>query len=192
MLKKTLAAAGAMMMLATAPLAFAADSVVSLDRTRLIAQTAAGKSIQTQLQNIAKGVDAELAPEGKGLETELQAIQTLTKGMTQEQVMGRADIKTRMESFGKRKNAFDVKRQKRAQELVATQNKADEEFEKAAQPILAGIIKERGALLVVDLREVVFADPKIDVTQDAITKMDAAVKNIPVTKVSLPDKPAAQ
>ena len=55
---------------------------------------------------------------------------------------------------------------------------------------LTQIIKERGAVLVVDLREVVYVDPKIDITQDAITKMDAAVKTIAVTKVNLPDKPA--
>jgi outer membrane protein len=193
MFKTGFAASLAALSLLAAPAAFAADAttVVALDRARLVAQSAAGKSIQTQLQAIGKTVDAELEPEAKGLEAELTAIQTLGKGLTMEQLQGRTDIKTRVESLNKRKNAFDLKRQKRTQEVIATQNKADEDFEKAAQPILSQIIKERGAQLVVDLREVVFVDPKIDITQDAITKMDAAVKNIPVAKVSLPDKPAA-
>lgn len=192
MFKTGFAASLAALMLFAAPAAFAAEAttVVALDRTRLVAQSAAGKSIQTQLQTIAKSVDAELEPEAKGLEAELVAIQALGKGLSVEQLKGRTDIKTRVESLNKRKNAFDQKRQKRTQEVIATQNKADEDFEKAAQPILSQIIKDRGAQLVVDLREVVFVDPKIDITQDAITKMDAAVKNIPVSKVNLPDKPA--
>lgn len=192
MFKTGLAASMAALMLFAAPAAFAEPTtVVALDRTRLVAQSAAGKSIQTQLQGIGRTVDAELEPEAKGLEAELKAIQEMGKGLSVEQLNGRADIKNRIESLNKRKAAFDQKRAKRTQEVIATQNKADEDFEKAAQPILSQIIKDRGAQLVVDLREVVFVDPKIDITQDAITKMDAAVKNIPVTKVNLPDKPAA-
>jgi len=193
MFKTALAASLAAFSLFAAPAVFAADAttVLALDRSRLIAQSAAGKSIQAQLQAIGKGVDAELEPEAKGMEAELTAIQALGKGLSMEQLQGRSDIKTRVESLNKRKNAFDQKRAKRTQEVMATQNKADEDFEKAAQPILTQIIKERGAQLVVDLREVVFVDPKIDITQDAITKMDASVKTIAVTKVNLPDKPAA-
>ncbi len=192
MFKTGFAASLAALALFAAPAAFAADqtNILALDRTRLIAQSAAGKSIQTQLQAIGKSVDAELEPEAKGLETELEAIQAMGKGLTLEQLKGRADIKAKVESLNKRKAAFDQKRGKRTQEVIATQNKADEDFEKAAQPILTQIIKERGAVLVVDLREVVYVDPKIDITQDAITKMDAAVKTIAVTKVNLPDKPA--
>ena len=192
MFKTGLAASLAALSLFAAPAVFAADAttVVALDRTRLIAQSAAGKSIQAQLQSIGKSVEAELEPEAKGLEAELESIQTLGKGLTMEQLKGRADIKAKVDSLNKRKNAFDQKRAKRTQEVIATQNKADEDFEKAAQPILSEIIKERGAQLVVDLREVVFVDPKIDITQDAITKLDAAVKTIAVTKVNLPDKPA--
>ncbi|MET0545532.1 MAG: OmpH family outer membrane protein [Caulobacterales bacterium] len=192
MFKTVLAGSVAALMLIAAPAAYAADMVLALDRSRLIAQTAAGKSIQTQLQAISKTVEAELTPEAKGLETELESIQKAGQGLTMEQLQGRNDLKTRVESLNKRKAAFDQKRGKRTQELIATQNKADVDFEKAAQPILEKIIKDRGASLVVDVREVVFVDPKIDITQDAIAKMDAAVKTIAVTKVNLPDKPAGQ
>lgn len=194
MFKTGLAASLAALTMMAAPAAFAADqsSILVLDRGRLIAQSAAGKSLQAQLETIGKGVDAELQPEAKGLQTELDALQASAKGKTVEQLKADAALKTKRDSFNTRMAAFEQKRAKRAQEMVATQNKADEDFEKAAQPILGAIIKERGGTLVVDKQDVVFADPKIDITQDAITKMDATVKTITVTKVNLPDKPAGK
>lgn len=191
MLKTVFGASLVALSLLAAPAAFAADAVLALDTARFFAQSAAGKSIQTQLQAIGKSVDAELEPEAKGLQAELASIQALGKGLTMEQANARPDIRTKMESLNKRRVAFERKGQKRQQELLATENKATEDFQTAIQPVLKQIIAERGGLVVVNSREVVFVDPKIDITQDAITKMDAAVKTIAVTKVNLPDKPAA-
>ena len=167
-----------------------AQDVIVIDQARVLATSAAGKDIQTKLQGIGDQVDRELQPEATALENEQNSLDTQTQNLTREAIEARPDLVSRIQSFQRRVVDFETKRQKRARELAATRNQALQKFEEALRPVIAEVIREANASVVLDRSQVIFAGETADKTQSVITKLDARTKTIQVSKVNLPDPPA--
>ena len=167
-----------------------AQAVIVIDQARVLATSAAGLDIQSKLQGIGEQVDRELEPEAEALETEQQSLDAQTQNLSREAIEARPDLISRIQSFQRRLVTFEQKRQKRARELAATRDQALQRFEEALRPVIAEVIRESSASVVLDRSQVIFAGEAADKTQAVITKLDAATQTIQVTKVNLPDPPA--
>lgn len=175
---------------ASGQMAATAQSVVLVfDQQAVMTQSKAGKDMEAKLNGIADAMDKELKPEDTRLDTERKSIQQLTTGLTPEQVNARADLKTRIEAYGRSAVAQEQKRSKRAAELQETQRKALEAFFAAQQPVLADIVREKNATIVLEISRAVWNAESADVTKDFIAKLDAKTPTIAVTRVTLPDPP---
>ncbi len=190
---------------AVAPIATAQGAaIVAIDDGRVLRDSKAGKDIQAKLKNIETQIRGEIEPtaksletEGKNLEAEGKGLQPKLQGKTQQQLtadtvlMGQVTaLDTKLKAYAKKMNDFQTKRATVNQEYAMTEQKALIDFNKALEPAVMEVIKEKNAQLVVSRSAVVFAADSIDVTSLVIQKLDAKTPTIAVTRQRAPAKPA--
>ncbi|MEJ1992654.1 MAG: OmpH family outer membrane protein [Maritimibacter sp.] len=86
------------------------------------------------------------------------------------------------ETFRSLALAFDAKvqnlraeRQQAQTDLQATITKAQEDFFRQVGPILGQLMRERGAVLIIDQRAILLAASDVDITEAAIERVDAVL-----------------
>ena len=146
-----------------------ASAILTVDSESLFAQSAFGRRVASQIEADSQALEAE----NRQIEAELQA---------EEQALTVQRQQVTPEAFRALADAFDEKVQRiRMQQngkARALQSKLEEErlkFLGVVGDVLEGLMAERGAVAILDVRQVFFAVRAIDVTQSAIEKVDAAV-----------------
>ena len=141
--------------------------VVELDR--LFAESAFGKRVTAEIE--AEG--AALATENRRIEAELTE---------EERALTEQRPTLSPEEFRALADAFDEKvqniRREQDAKVRAFGQRGDEErraFLAAAQPVLQALMVEANAAIMVDHRAVFLAAPSVDVTDEAITRIDAEI-----------------
>lgn len=170
--------------------AMAADAVVVVDLQRLYGESVAGKSAQAQLKAIGDNVQKELDPEAKALQAETDATWAPRfQGKSDQQMSAELDkdpaLKTKYVAYVQRRNALVQKTQLRRSELQATEQGAVQAVVEAASPDVKGAMAAKGANVVLEKGAVVWANDAVDVTTDVLSRFNARVKTVPVTKVDL-------
>ncbi|MCB1355871.1 MAG: OmpH family outer membrane protein [Maritimibacter sp.] len=143
--------------------------ILTLDRDRLYAGTLYGQRVRRELE----AASTAMAAETRAIEAALEAEE---KDLTAK----RATMAP--EAFRELASAFDDK----VQSLRAERDAAEEDLRaqiEAAQvaffnrigPVLGQLVRDRGAVLIVDRRAVLLAATNVDVTTDAIERIDAVL-----------------
>lgn len=173
-----------------APVAVAqAAVVITIDEGRILRDSRAGKDIQAKLKNIETQINGELEPTRKTLDTEGKALQTKLQGKTREAIAADAALVAQLQAYQKKANEFGQKTQVVSQEFGLTEQKALIDFNKALEPVLLEVVKEKNAQLVVSKSQVVFSADSIDATGLIISKLDARTPTINVTRQRAPAQP---
>ncbi len=104
------------------------------------------------------------------------------------------------EAFGQLADAFDEKVQRlraeqdaKTRELQRLRDRERQTFLRRISPILGEIVRERGAVVVLDRRSVFLSAESIDITQEAIDRINAAFEEdeaLPGPDAPEPDPPA--
>ncbi|WP_231582072.1 OmpH family outer membrane protein [Puniceibacterium sp. IMCC21224] len=143
--------------------------ILTIEPDRLFAESAFGKRI-----------DRELAAERAVITAENDRIAAAL--VAEEQSL--TDRRDRLEPtrFRELADAFDEKVQRlrgeqdeRARSLGTKLEEARREFLSTAQPVIEAIMRETGAALIVERRLVFISADVIDVTDDAIARIDSAI-----------------
>lgn len=180
----------ALVLAATVPTASAQEpgpiagqgGVLVLDQERLFQGSEAAARISAEFEQAT----LDLAAENRQIEAELSA---------EELELTEARPGLEPEAFRALADAFDEKVQNlraeqdaKERELAQRRDVERQEFLRAITPILAEIARERGALLIVDRRVVVLSADSIDITDEAIARIDAAFnEDPPVMPAPTPD-----
>lgn len=144
-----------------------ASAILTINQDRLYGESAWGKRATRYLADIS----AELATENRELEANL---------VSEERALTDARPTMDPEAFRKAADAFDA----RVVELRSAQDAksraigriADAErqrFYTAALPVMGEVLRERGAVVVLDSRAIFVSAESIDVTDDMIASIDA-------------------
>ena len=177
--------------LSIAPLASAQGTVVvTIDEARILRDSKAGKDVQAKLTNIETQISNELEPTRASLETEGKSLNTQLQGKTRADVAADAALVTKLTAYEKKAGDFGQARQKASQEYALTERQALVEFNKALEPVLMEVVREKNAQAVMSRNAVIYSADSIDVTTDVITKLDAATPTISVVRKRLPAQPA--
>ena len=143
------------------------SALVTLDEERLFAETLYGQRVARELDRASE----MLARENRGLELQLS---------TEEQSLTERRAGLSPEAFRALADAFDAKvtRVRREQDSKARALTRRLDLERAAfinraVPILSQILAERGAVAIIDERAVFLASERIDITAEAIRRIDA-------------------
>ena len=177
-------------LLAIAPQAFAqtttATTVIIVDQARVMRDSRAGKDVQAKVKAIGETMRNEIKPEGDALEIEEKSLNAQMTGKTPQAIQADAALRQRFESFRTRAAAYGQKRAGLARDLQATEVTAWNKFNEQLRPVLQEVINERGASIVIDRSQVVFANPSVDVTDVVIQKLDARVPTVTVARIKAP------
>ncbi len=157
--------------LATGVLAEGPVEILTIDQERLYTGSKFG-------QNILAEIDAQLRTlqtENRTIEADLEAEE---KALTDQRPT------LAPEEFRKRANDFDAKvkqirsaRDAKERDIGLQRDLAQKKFFNAAVPILAEIMRERGASAIVDRKAVLLSFERIDITEFAIARIDAQLAN---------------
>ncbi len=166
--------------------------VIVIDQSRIMRESKGGLDIQQKLQNIEAQMGQELQPEASALETEGQALQTRTNGLTQQAVAADPTLVQQLQGYQQKLQLFEQKRQIRARELQLSEQKAWGLFFQQLEPVLQEVINETGADVMLDRSQIVYNGATVDMTATAITKIDARLPTVAVTRESLQQQAQAQ
>jgi Skp family chaperone for outer membrane proteins len=98
------------------------------------------------------------------------------------------NLRSRLETFGKRVEAQQL-RQRRAQvEVQATLQKADQDLGAAIRAAAQDAMTARGAVVVLDKDSVVVNAATIDITGDVITRLNSRTPSIAVVRQRIPQQ----
>jgi Skp family chaperone for outer membrane proteins len=141
--------------------------VLTIDTDRLLAQSAIGRTLAAEVEEAAR----RLAEENRRIEAAL---------LVEERALTERRGEVSQEEFRALADAFDEKVQRlreeqdeKERELSELREDGRQRFFREAVPILSEIVRERGALVLLDRRDVFLSADSIDVTEEAIDRIDA-------------------
>lgn len=167
----------------TAPAPAAQSVIVVMDLERLRSQATAWADMQQKLKTLVDQKTAEFRAQNQAsatqFETEGRALQPLLQGQTAQQVAANPTLKTRVEAQIRRENDLRQKQQLFEASVQATAQRAEQSLMQALDPTIDQIMTQRGALVVVDRSQIAKARASVDITQEAVTRFNAASPRAP-------------
>lgn len=140
--------------------------VLVIDQDRLFAETQLGARAQADLEARAQ----ELADENQRIEAELIArereLTELRPTLTPEEFRPLAD------EFDERVERIRTEQDEKARELNRARDDARQAFFQDVAGIISGIVREKGAVVVIDRRDVFLSADRIDITDEAIERVN--------------------
>ena len=192
LIARTILVAGALLLGATAlDAAYAAPPppppggapvarILMVDLRRVLAASKVGRDLQQQMEGQKQKATNELNGEGGALEREKAQLQ-------QQAAILAPDVKARrIKDFETRAQGFQKKVQQRSLLIQGGFIKAQQQIEAALGPILQGLMRERGATILLDRSGVLLAPNAIDVTDVVIQRLDMKVSTVKLELVAPP------
>ena len=146
-----------------------ASPVLTMDQDELFERSAFGQRIRSEIE----AASTELA--GQTDRADQQQAQ-------EEQRLTELRPTTDPEAFRQMAAAFDARvvevrrtQDQKGRDLSRRPEEARQEFFRAAIPVLAEVVRERGAVAILDSRAVIISADLIDITDEAIRRIDATL-----------------
>jgi Skp family chaperone for outer membrane proteins len=154
--------------------------ILMVDVRIVMSLSKVGQDIQRQVEALKQQATRDLNGEGEALKREETQLQ-------QQAAILAPDVKARrIRDFQAKATAFQGKIQQRGGLIQGGVLKARQQIEEALGPILQGIMKERGATLLLDRSSVLLAPNAIDVTQLVIQRLDMKMSTVKVVLTAPP------
>lgn len=168
---------------AAAPATLPPPVILIVDMAQILQQAKAAKQVQSELNQQYSIYSKEVAQQ----EDELQ------KGSTelerQRTVMAPDAYNLRARELQQRYDELGKSVQAKRQALQLSLNEAMNKVKSAALEVVADIVKERKANLVLEKQAVVYEPEGMDVTADAIQRLDKKLPSVPVNLPKLDTGP---
>jgi Skp family chaperone for outer membrane proteins len=149
------------------PVVFA--SILTLDDERFFADSVFGKSVIARQERDSRA----LIDENRRIEAALEAEE---KDLTiRRTTLSREDFAPLAEAFNEKVEGIRKAQDAKTRDLQRGFDADRQRFLEAARPVLAEVMGARGAVAIIDSRAVFVGFDNIDVTDEAIARLDAAV-----------------
>ncbi|KCV83558.1 outer membrane chaperone Skp [Actibacterium atlanticum] len=169
-----------------APAPVLRSPVLTVDQEQLFNDSAYGKAMLAALEDEREA----LTMENRRIEADLIA---------EEQDLTEERPQMTPEGFREKAAAFDARvveiRQAQDSKLRALNERRDEaqkQFYAAALPIVAELVRERGAVLVLESQSVILSAQQIDITQEVIARLDQRLMSGDEDSTSAPETPSQE
>ncbi|HAY07696.1 MAG TPA: OmpH family outer membrane protein [Hyphomonas sp.] len=163
-------------------------AVMIIDEGHILTTSKAGKDMFTKLQNIENQINGELKAPAEALQAQRNTLAAKLEGKTREAIAADAALVKQVEDFQKKANDFAQKRSVLAQEYSATEQKAFVDFNKALEPVLLEVVKEKNIQVLLSRSQVVFSADAVDASDAIIAKLDQKTPSITVVRQRAPAK----
>ncbi|MBN9886403.1 OmpH family outer membrane protein [Pelagibaca abyssi] len=145
------------------------SQILTVEIDRLFAESAYGQRITQMLETEG----AEIAAENRRIEAELTAEE---KDLTEKRAtLSPSDFRALAEAFDQKVQELRREQDTKARALGNLSEERRRQFLSAAEPVLAQLMREAGAAVILDKRTVFLSAGVIDITDTAIARIDAAI-----------------
>ena len=155
---------------------------------QIFGQSRVGQSVSARMKMLANEVNAELQPEATAIQTERNTLQSSSSTMDQATLQQRAQaLQVRFENFEKRA-------QQRNEELKETQSKEIQEMERQLQPVLSQLFQQNRCSILLEREQagVAAVNPAMDFSGQAVAGLDGRIQTLTFDRVHLETQPTAQ
>mgnify|MGYP005852084013 CR=1 FL=1 len=143
------------------------SAVVTLDRTALFEESQMGRAILMQVELAS----ADLIAENRRLEAALEAEE---RALTERRVaLPAAEFRELAREFDTRVEELRVAQEAKSRSLTRTRDAEQQRFFERAVPVLAELMQDLGAVAIIDRSAVILSFDRIDITAQAIARLDA-------------------
>lgn len=158
------------------PPALPAPKILVINRGQILQFSKVGQDIGRQVQAMANQAKADMAAQSRALQAEGQALQQ------QIAILAPDAKQKKIDAFQAKEQALQLAAQRKEAEIQGGVDVAQRTVAAALEPILNGLMQQRGANLILDKSAVVFANSSaFDVTQAAIDQLNQKMSSIKVT-----------
>ncbi len=158
------------------PPALPAPKILVINRGQILQFSKVGQDIGRQVQAMANQAKADMAAQSRALQAEGQALQQ------QIAILAPDAKQKKIDAFQAKEQALQLAAQRKEAEIQGGVDVAQRTVAAALEPILNGLMQQRGANLILDKSAVVFANSSaFDVTQAAIDQLNQKISSIKVT-----------
>lgn len=161
----------------------AVSSVLTVESDRMFTDSKFG-------QRVAREIDAAqavLLAENRSKEAQLTAEEkTLTQKRKQ---MTPEDFRAVAEAFDARVVQIRTEQDQKARDISDRREQEEAAFVQVVRPILSELMRESGALVILERRNVLLSDISVDITQEAIRRLNTVVGDGTELRVPDPEKP---
>lgn len=165
--------------------------ILTLDREALFSGTLYGKRVNAELEAASN----ELAAETRRIEAQLEAEE---RELTEQRATLPVDeFRALADAFDDKVQALRDERESAQEEAVRQIETAQANFFNRIGPILGQLVRERGAVMILDRRAILLTAADVDITQAAIARIDAVLGDgevpggDPTPRPSAPELPDA-
>jgi Skp family chaperone for outer membrane proteins len=151
------------------PVQPAPPPVLVVNQTVLFEQSAFGRSAQMRLEAASRALAAENREIEAALETEER---TLTE---QRATLPSSEFRALAEAFNLKVEGIRKAQDSKSRSITLARDEDRKRFFAAAMPVLDGILRERGAVVMLEWSQVVLSLDPIDITAEAIRRLDAEI-----------------
>ncbi len=156
----------------SAPLA-PATPILTLDKERVFAESAAGQAVEAQIA----AENEALAAENRQIDAALEAEE---RDLTERRpLIGTAEFQALAEAFNTKAVGLRETQVAKAKALERRREEERQKFFQSLVPVLAAIMRDAGAFVILDDKAVLVSFDRIDVTAEAILRMNAATGATP-------------
>ena len=144
--------------------------VVVLDMDKVMRETKIGKDMTAKLRKEQDTKEAALKSRQEKILDIQKKVQSQASVLTESK---RLELKQQYEKLQLEYNEF---LKKSREEILQLQQNMNKEYNDKLMPVLQTLSKEKGYDIVLDKRLSVFVDDKLDITNEFIVKVNAAIK----------------
>jgi outer membrane protein len=163
--------------MAFAQAAAAPTSIIVVDMDRVGAESAAGKSGQTQLKAKVDSLQAR----GKSLADQLRSEEETLLKARQANTMAPEAFQAKVKDLQTKQNNARTELGNRENELQRSQAAVRQQIFNAVGPIIQAVMRERSASIVLTRDAALAVAPTLDVTAEVIRRLDAALPRVNAT-----------
>jgi len=143
--------------------------IATLDRDALFAGTLYGQRVNREIESASLAMAAETREIEAALEAEELALTEQRATLEPEAFRALAT------AFDDKVQALRAEREAAEDDLLAQIEAARTDFFRRVGPVLGQLLRDRGAVLIVDRRAVLLAATDIDITAEAVERIDAVL-----------------
>ena len=154
--------------------ALAQINIVYIDMNKVINESEAGKSIQTQLEETHKKNMNEFEKTEKNLKEEEQKI------LAKKNILSKDEYQSQINSLRTKVSDYQKNRRDTLNELSNKRNIATKKLIENIQPILTDYSKKNKIGVIIDKKNVILGKVELDITVQAIQELNSKISNIPI------------
>jgi len=152
-------------------------NIIIVDQERVLRESLAGQDLAMQGQALRDQIQREITAEQNSILALQKEIERNVKAYSP------AQRDQKIAELNGRKQGYQEFEQKKSQVLQLSVGRAQNQIAVAMKPILQQLIDQRKATIMLDRQVVMYAVPGLDVTDEAIKRLNNVIRTVKVERI---------